>query len=782
MTLNLLKRGESGEALTSAQHDANFDAIESEVNGKATAAQGATADTALQPAALASGAITPRTGAIDFSGGSDGDVLAVQADGSLALETLAAAHDAVTLAGTPDYITLSGQQITRGQIDLTTDVTGDLPVAGGGTGASDASTARTNLGLAIGSNVQAFAANLTALAALTGPAPKLDLLSRLRTGPGEESELTSAWVSGHEVTGDPDVTAIGESHGLSGSLAGTGNPQLQADGAIRTVANEATSNTKLSRTSTTLLGLRNIVTFDVNVNIAADWVSTPIFLASNHGGGYGFSIFPTQLRMYTGASTTANLAVAIPSGRQRLSVYTDFASNPSTTMIISISETGNIYQVSGNIGAQAVDPTGQSIGLTVGNDAQQAGRVGTHDWYGYRLLKGIPSGLTTAQIESRMLAEIDKLARETDPVMRVQPSNAATQLDGTAYRLLYIDSAGDVQELAHGTAGFSLLSAGASADPAWGKIALSGMADLAERRIIGRALSAGTGVPTSLTESQVRDIVGVVGVGNRGLVPDPVSSTGRVLKDDAAWGNFDLLTADLDADGNAVVNETLAAGASTAGTTLTLDAAGVASSRGLRRACTSATGIVVTLADDILPGIYELEDLTGFTDTVSGVLVGGILVTGGANVTINGQTSPAVYSRPEGGVVRIEIGRNAGSAPFGKIADDVLLDVDLGGKAVSGNLVTRVTRSDAGTAISTADSGKTIVTAGAATIPNVNGFQCRLKLGGDHDLIHNSLDYDVSALGWGTGDSIYVEVGPSNALEMLRTAVADIVTEADGTA
>ena len=38
-------------------------------------------------------------------------------------------HDAVTLAGTPDYITLSGQEITRNQIDLANDVTGTLPVA-----------------------------------------------------------------------------------------------------------------------------------------------------------------------------------------------------------------------------------------------------------------------------------------------------------------------------------------------------------------------------------------------------------------------------------------------------------------------------------------------------------------------------------------------------------------------------------------------------------------------------------------------------------------------------
>ena len=38
----------------------------------------------------------------------------------------------VTLAGTPDYITIAGQVITRNQIDLTADVTGVLPSANGG--------------------------------------------------------------------------------------------------------------------------------------------------------------------------------------------------------------------------------------------------------------------------------------------------------------------------------------------------------------------------------------------------------------------------------------------------------------------------------------------------------------------------------------------------------------------------------------------------------------------------------------------------------------------------
>ncbi len=54
----------------------------------------------------------------------------------------------VTLAGSLDYLTLSGQEITRGAIVLTTDVSGTLPIANGGTNATSAGAALTALGAA----------------------------------------------------------------------------------------------------------------------------------------------------------------------------------------------------------------------------------------------------------------------------------------------------------------------------------------------------------------------------------------------------------------------------------------------------------------------------------------------------------------------------------------------------------------------------------------------------------------------------------------------------------
>ncbi len=71
----------------------------------------------------------------------DGSAGALTVDGNIAVtgtvdgvDIAARDHAAVTVSGTPDYITLSGQDLVRGTVDLAADVTGTLPAGNGGTG------------------------------------------------------------------------------------------------------------------------------------------------------------------------------------------------------------------------------------------------------------------------------------------------------------------------------------------------------------------------------------------------------------------------------------------------------------------------------------------------------------------------------------------------------------------------------------------------------------------------------------------------------------------------
>lgn len=103
----------------------------------------------------------------------------------------------VALAGTPDYITISGQTITRGQIDLTTDVTGDLPLSNLAQGSAlsvlgvTGNATADNASIAAGSDHQvlrrsgtsvAFGqVNLAQSAAVTGTLPSANLPSAVTT-------------------------------------------------------------------------------------------------------------------------------------------------------------------------------------------------------------------------------------------------------------------------------------------------------------------------------------------------------------------------------------------------------------------------------------------------------------------------------------------------------------------------------------------------------------------------------------------------------------------------
>ena len=256
-----------------------------------------------------------------FTQGSGGNVTIATGDSAIIYSDGAGASAAVV--NITDDFAMSSVKITGGSI---TGIT-DLAIADGGTGASTAADARTNLGLVIGTNVQAFDADLSALAALavtdgnfivgngTTWVAESGGTARLSLGLGTMATQNSASVAitGGSIAGITDL-AIADG-GTGASDAGTARTNL----GLGTIATQAASS--VSITGGSITGITDLAIADGGTG-ASD--------AAGARTNLGLGTMATQASSsvsITGGSITGITDLAIADGGTGASTAADARTN-----------------------------------------------------------------------------------------------------------------------------------------------------------------------------------------------------------------------------------------------------------------------------------------------------------------------------------------------------------------------------------------------------------------------------------------------------------------------
>ena len=205
-------------------------------------------------------------------------------------------------------------------LDSTAYLSGTVAIANGGTGATTDTGARTNLGLAIGTNVQAYDADLAAIAALAGTSGLLR-----KTNTNTWSLDTATYITGNQI-----IT-------LSGEVTGSGT----------TAITTALSNTGVSA------GTYRSVTVDVKGRVTAGTNPTTI-------SGYGITDFYSQVisGFVVGANSTVTTSDTLETAIEKLQGQVNARISGNQTITITGDVDGS--------GTTSIELTLDSTGVTAG--------------------------------------------------------------------------------------------------------------------------------------------------------------------------------------------------------------------------------------------------------------------------------------------------------------------------------------------------------------------------------------------------------------------------------
>lgn len=217
-------------------------------------------------------------------------------------------------------------------------VTGALPVANGGTGATDAATARQNLDLEIGVDVQAYDAELAALAGLTSAANKLPYFTG--SGTAALTDITS------DARGLLDDASYADMRTTLGLAIGT---NVQAYSAVLAAVS---ASTYLGDDSITTLGTITTGT----------WNGSTIAVANGGTGATTASDARTNLASTTSGTTSTPVLARIA----KQGCAADIAGVSTTTVTHNFGTTDVIVQVyEVSTGATVISDVSRTNGNTV---------------------------------------------------------------------------------------------------------------------------------------------------------------------------------------------------------------------------------------------------------------------------------------------------------------------------------------------------------------------------------------------------------------------------------